>query len=222
MAAGSRRDSSWWLGALTGEGRGGSTSGNRPMWLVRYQWNYLGNLLPFSQSALKWYESPHASLSFAAVNHRGPYTRYSSSGGGQLPGYNSGAEDQYDLEQFMQEWAYQSHGFSWQQEWHWKQINDSKNNTTQTATGYYVQLGTFPVTYIHGFPEKLEFAGRYAYYKPETTIDEYSGQEFALCLNWFFKSHRNKLTSEVAYLTMEENDIIQPGWRFRFQWDVSF
>ena len=36
--------------------------------------------------------------------------------------------------------------------------------------------------------------------------------------NW----HTNKTTSEVSFIDLAENDITQPGWRFRLQWDVSF
>lgn len=220
MAAGSRRDSSWWLGALTGEGRGGSTSGNRPMWLVRYQWNYLGNLLPFSQSALKRYESPHASLSFAAVNHRGPYTRYSSGGGGQLPDYDSGAEDQYDLEQFMQEWAYQSHGFSWQQEWHWKSIHDRLNSQTRRIKGGYAQIGWFPSAKWDVWSDKLEVAARIAYVDPDTSKPG-KNEEFSVAINWFFARHRNKLTADISYLEIEEAGMKEDDIRVRLQYDLS-
>ena len=162
-------------------------------------------------------------LAVGAVTNQSRFTRFSQSGGRQLAGYpDTSSAGQYRINQILIETGFKKSGFSWQQEWHWKQINDTKNNTTQSGTGLYIQLGTFPVTYISGFPEKLEVASRYAYYRPETTVDECSGQEFAFCLNWFFKSHRNKITSEVAYLTMEENEIIQPGWRFRLQWDISF
>lgn len=219
-AAGSPWDSSWWVGALTGEGRGGSTSGDRPMWLVRYQWNYLGNLLPFSQSALKRYDSPHASLSFAAVNYRGPYTRYSSDGGGQLPGYDAGAEEQYDLEQFMQEWAYQKSGFSWQQEWHWKSIYDRINSQTRKIRGGYAQIGWFPSTKWDAWPERFEVAARIAYVDPDTSVSGHN-KEHSLAINWFFAGHRNKLTADISYLEIEDAGVTEDEVRVRLQYDLS-
>jgi hypothetical protein len=88
-------------------------------------------------------------------------------------------------------------------------------------------LGSFPVTYIKKFPEQLEIAARYAWYTPNMYIPDTNSsfnqeREFTFSLNWFFKGHTNKLTSEVSFIDLEENDIMQPGWRFRLQWDVSF
>jgi hypothetical protein len=65
-------------------------------------------------------------------------------------------------------------------------------------------------------------ATRYAFYFPDVSTTDNNVQEFTFTLNWFFKGHNNKLTSEISYLELEENDIMRPGWRFRFQWDVSF
>ena len=215
---------SYWLGVLSGTGAGRFVPDDEHlMYQFRGQWNMFGEEMKFESSDVARLPEWRGYLAVGGVTNQSQFTRFTQSGGRQLIGYpDTSAAGQYRINQLLVETAFKINGVSWQQEWHWKKINDTKNNTTQTATGYYFQLGTFPVTYIKGFPEKLEFAGRYACYKPETTIDEYSGQEFALCLNWFFKSHRNKLTSEVAYLKMKENETIEPGWRFRLQWDVSF
>ena len=93
--------------------------------------------------------------------------------------------------------------------------------------GNYIQLGTFPVTYIKKFPKQLELAARYALYFPtlaftDMNAAQYSEKEYTISLNWFFKGHANKLTSEASFIDLEENDIMQSGWRFRLQWDVSF
>ena len=92
-------------------GNGLNTSGDsgQPMWLGRYQWNFSGAVLPFSQSALKRYPEARGSLAFAVVTNASRYTRFSSSGGGQLPGFEEGEDNQYRLEQFLQEFAWQ-HG----------------------------------------------------------------------------------------------------------------
>jgi hypothetical protein len=215
---------SYWLAVLSGTGTGQFIPDDEHlMYQFRGQWNMFGKKMKFESSDIARSHEWRGYLALGTVTNQSQFTSFSQSGGGQLIGYpDTSAAGQYRINQFLIETAFKKSGFSWQQEWHWKQINDTKNNTTQTAAGYYIQLSTFPVTYIRGFPEKLELAGRYANYIPETTVDGYVLQEFAFCLNWFFKSHRNKLTSEMAYLAIEENDFNQPGWRFRLQWDGSF
>lgn len=47
-------------------------------------------------------------------------------------------------------------------------------------------------------------------------------QEYSLTVNWFFKGHLNKLTSDLSYFKLEERGRGErEGWRFRLQWDVS-
>jgi phosphate-selective porin OprO/OprP len=144
FAPGSKGDSSWWFGVLQGGGRGASGDGGRPLVMGRYQWNFTKNVLPFSQSALKRYEEVHSGLSFAIVSNDSPYTRFSSSGGGNLPGYEKGLDNQYRILQFMQEFAWQRGGWSIQQEFHLKEINDRLNSTDTRLRGGYVQAGWFP------------------------------------------------------------------------------
>ncbi len=72
---GTSRDSMWWAGVLGGNGRSNSSDGGRPMLMGRWQWNYTGEVLPFSQSALKRYEQTRASLSFGLVANDSRYTR---------------------------------------------------------------------------------------------------------------------------------------------------
>jgi hypothetical protein len=129
---------------------------------------------------------------------------------------------QYRINQFFIETAFKKSGFSWQQEFHWKRIHDRLDKTSRTLDGNYIQLGTFPVTYIKKFPKQLELAARYAIYYPDLSMEQFNEQEFTFSLNWFFKGHSNKLTTEVSYLVLEEKDTMKPGWRFRFQWDLSF
>ena len=100
--------------------------------------------MPFSQSALKRYPQPHASLAFAAVANDSPYTRFSGEGGGQLPGYEEGTDNQYRVYQAMQEWAWQRGGLSFQQELHWKSIRDRERGGERQLYGGYAQVGWFP------------------------------------------------------------------------------
>ena len=214
------RDSMWWAGVLGGNGRNNSSDGGRPMLMGRWQWNYAGKVLPFSQSALKRYEQARASLSFGLVANDSRYTRFSSSGGGQLPGYEEGEDNQYRIYQAMQEWAGQRGGFSWQQELHWKSIDDTVNGGTREMFGGYAQAGWFPAERWSGFSDKLEFAVRAAHVNSDSSQD-HDNSELTAAVNWFFVGHRNKLTLDVSYLTAEESGDRESDTRYRLQWEVS-
>jgi len=221
VALGTAFDSSWWAGALAGNGRSGSSDGGRPMWLARWQWNYTQNLLPFSQSSLKRYAQPHASLAMAFVSNDSQYTRFSSDGGGQLPGYaEEGEDNQYRIQQAMQEWAWQRGGLSFQQELHWKSIEDRRLGGTRELFGGYAQVGWFPAGYWQAVSKSLEIAARVALVNPDD-IYEAQNREFTLSANWFFNGHRNKLTVDTSYLEIEEDRGRESDVRFRVQWDVS-
>ena len=213
-------DTSWWAGVLAGNGRNESSDGGRPMLFTRWQWNYTGNVLPFSQSAVKRYEHPHGSLSFGAVANDSRHTRYSSSGGGDLPGYEEGEDNQYRIYQAMQEWALHHGGWSFQQELHWKRIRDRVNGGTQNLVGGYAQVGLFPSHYWPDIPDKLEIALRGAVVHPDSLQDR-NDLEITIAGNWFFNGHRNKLTLEGSYLEIEEDGVEESEYRFRLQWEVS-
>ena len=217
---GARVDSSYWAGVLGGNGRSNSDDGGRPMLMGRWQWNYKGNLLPFSQSALKRYEEPHGSLAFGAVSNDSAYTRFSSDGGGQLPGYEEGQDNQYRLYQAMQEWAWQRGGLSFQQELHWKSVEDRINGSTRNILGGYAQVGWFPSARWQTIPSTIEVALRGAYVNPDTP-DDLKNDEYTVAINWFINGHRNKLTFDASYLSTNDDDGHEDDTRFRIQWDIS-
>jgi len=213
-------DSSWWAGALAGNGRSGSSDGGRPMWLARWQWNYSQQLLHFSQSALARYSEPHGSLAVAFVSNDSQYTRFSSDGGGQLPGYADGVENQYRIHQLMQEWAWQHRGLSFQQELHWKSVEDRRRGGTRDLFGGYAQVGWFPAEQWRSLSPKLEIAARVALVNPDDVFDSHN-REFTLGANWFFNGHRNKLTFDTSYIAIEEDRGRESDVRYRIQWDIS-
>lgn len=215
---------SYWVAVLNGTGRGKYVAdGEKLMYMLRAQWNPFGEEMKFSGSDLSKEKKWRGWIAVAAVTNESQFTRFSGSGGGQLAGYPADSESgQYRVNQYEVETTFKYHGFSWQQEYHWKSIDDQINNDTRTLTGNYIQLGTFPATYINGFPEPLEVAARYTYYRPDEENTDLLYEELALNFNWFFKGHLNKLSTEVSYLEGEDNDVIRPGWRFRFQWEISF
>jgi phosphate-selective porin len=217
-------DFNYWASVFTGMGRGAKENDdNNLMWMLRGQWNFFGRELGFVGSDIEFHEKAAGLVALAAVTNRSPYTRFSSAGGGQLDGFEPGEPGQYRVNQALAETALKYRGFSWQQELHWKEVNDLKNKETTTLVGNYAQLGFFFNSIWEWYPKPLEIAIRHAIYNPDKEKPEDLQQEFSLALNWFFNGHRNKLTAEISHLDYQFNEeIFKERFRFRIQWDVSF
>jgi phosphate-selective porin len=213
----------YWASVFTGTGRGaGANDDTYPMLMFRGQWNFLGRELAFSGSDLAYHRSGAGLLALAAVTNQSPYTRFSQDGGGQLEGFKEGESGQYRVNQAMAETALKYRGFAWQQELHWKHIDDRKNGEITTLIGNYVQFGYFFHHAWSAIPKSLELAFRHAFYDPDVDAQNDLQQEFALVANWFFKGHLNKLSAELTYFHYRypapgSQDML----RFRVQWDIS-
>jgi phosphate-selective porin len=221
--AGSAANFSYWGSVLTGTGRGGSTvDGNNLMYMLRLQWNPNREVLGWSGSDLKGHQRFVSSVAVAAVTNESRYTSFSTSGGGQLFGFDEGETDQYKIDQLLFETAFKWRGLSWQQEFHLKKIDDRINDTETTLVGNYVQLGYFPHHSISNWPRQLEVFGRHAFYDPDEDNSNDINSEYTFGLNWFFKGHKNKLTLEYSYLEFDQfSPVFESGHRIRLQWDVS-
>ncbi|WP_029268705.1 OprO/OprP family phosphate-selective porin [Flavobacterium sp. KJJ] len=217
-------DFNYWAAALTGTGRGNTANDdNNLMYFGRAQWNFLGRFLDFEGSDIEFHKKPTPIIAFSALTNRSPYTRFSQSGGGSLEGYENGSPGQYRVNQWNFETAFMYRGFSWQSEWHTKYIIDKlDNDKTTTLKGYYAQAGYFFHNTFNWWPKHLEMAGRFATYRPNNDIRDNLQNESTLAFNWFFKGHKNKLTSEVSYFDYQDKTLpLAQGWRFRIQWDIS-
>lgn len=222
LAAGKAIDSSYWFGRLSAAGRGGTGDDEDGFWMGRYQWNFTRRVLGFSQSDIARHDKPAGSVALAAVSGDSRYTRFSSAGGGQLPGYSDGVPGQYRIRQAMLETAWQYRGFSWQQELHWKNVTDTVAMTEQRIVGGYAQAGMFFSEVWSVVPKPLEFALRFAMVDPGSSNDNTVEREATLAANWFFKGHRNKLTADVSRLVRHYVSDSETESRLRVQWDVSF
>jgi len=221
--AGSAANFSYWASALTGTGRGGSTvDGNNLMYMLRLQWNPNGEVLGWSGSDLENHDRFISSIALAGVTNQSRYTSFSTSGGGQLFGFEEGVTDQYKVDQLLFETAFKWRGWSWHQEFHFKRIDDRVNLEETTLIGNFFQLGYFPSHALSNFPQKMELFGRYAVYDPNDVLKDDLNSEYTLGLNWFFKGHKNKLTLEYSYLEFDQFvPEFESGHRVRLQWDVS-
>jgi hypothetical protein len=192
------------------------------MVLGRWQWNFLKRDLPFSQSDLS-YRKPAGSLAVAGATWQGPYTSFSTQGGGELPGFPVGNEDTYKVEQAMVETAFQGRGFSLQQEYHWKKVEDTVTRRVTELEGGYLEVGYFFHALMDWVPRPLELAVRVAQVDPDAVRGDDIIRELGFGANWFFAGHRNKLTRDLSFL---DREAANPGerqeTRVRLQWDVSF
>lgn len=214
----------YWLGTFTGTGRGATQNDdNKMMYFGRFQWNFLGTEMPFSGGDLGISEKPVGSIAIAGVKNTSPYTRFSSSGGGNLVGFEGTNQSQYEIKQFQIETAFNYKGFSWSSEFHRKHITDHIDQGTTQLGGFYATAGYFFNQSFAFWPEPLEMAARYAVVKPNLSVENNKQIEAAIGLNWFFAGHKNKLSTELA--RYEFQDIMlaeQNEYRFRIQWDISF
>ena len=221
-AASTPYDSNYWLTWISGNRRGGGVSDADGLAVVRLQWNALGQEAAFSQSDLKRREEPMLGFALGAVQGRSRYTRFSSDGGGSLPGYEEGQDGQYDIRQLMQDSIFHYRGFSWQQELHGKVIDDRGTGDVRRLLGGYAQAGYFAHQCWDWVPEPLELAFRIGLVDPNTTAPSDRQEELTLAANWFFNGHRNKLTADVSHIDTETIEGDESVRRFRMQWDVSF
>ena len=232
---GTGADLRYYAGAFTGEGRGVSNDDNNLMYIGRLQWNFMGRDLALRQTDVERTEKPTGSFAIGGATHTGKATRWSSSGGGNLDGFASvgnAADGQYRIHQAVAEFAFKYQGFSTQNEFHWKNIQDTTLAAGQAGNdndlyGLYSQFGYFFNEIWSSFPEELELAARYAWLKEPNEnnfAQENERQEFTIGANWFFNGHNNKLTLDYSYLTIDDGalGLDDDGSRVRLQWDISF
>jgi len=227
---GTMADMRYYAGIFNGEGRGVKNNSTDHLYMGRLQWNFLGRDLAWKQTDVEYTEKPTGSFAIAGFTNTGPCTRWSSSGCGNLDGFAKpivAAEDQFKIEQAVQEFAFKYRGFSLQQEWHRKFVTDRVEGTESDLTGFYIQSGYFFHNLIDSFPAPLELAARYAYVsEPNKTLRSVYNEreEFTLGANWFFSGHSNKITVDLSHFTLDDGLLgsNHSDNRFRIQWDVSF
>jgi phosphate-selective porin len=223
-------DLRYYAGIYNGEGRGTFNESEDYLLSGRLQWNFLGRDLAMRQTDVEFTEQPAGTLAFATASTRGPCTRWSTAGCGNLDGFTpprQALDDQYEIDQWMQEFAFKYRGLSIQQEYHRKDVNDRVLSISNELTGYYAQAGYFFHYLWPAVPRPLELAIRYAYVEEpnaENRLFDNERQEYTLAANWFIAGHNNKLTFDYSYLTLDDGlvgrDVSEN--RIRLQWDVSF
>ncbi len=218
FARGTIADTRVYLERLSGLGLGNNFESDAGLWLGRVMWNPSGTQLPYSQSALVRHDKPVSSIAVAMIDGRSPHTSFSSSGGGNLPGFTTG---DFDLRQYLFETAVHYRGFAWQQELHVKRIRDRESGLEREIAGGYAQLGVFMDQLTEFWSPNVEVVGRFAIVDPDRDRASDTQTEWTLGLNWFFHGHRNKLTADYSWLDFDDPLAGESGNRFRLQWELS-
>jgi phosphate-selective porin len=227
---GTRADLRYWAGVFNGEGRGVNNTDDNMMYMGRLQWNFLGRDLSWRQTDVEYTQQPTGSLAIGHATNTGSCTRWSSSGCGNLDGFESpanAASNQFEIDQYVGEFAFKYRGLSIQNELHEKTITDRAAGTKHELTGGYLQAGYFFHHIFPKVPAPLEVAMRVAYVDEPNAIDrnfENTREELTIGANWFFSGHNNKLTVDLSRLTVDDGllGLNDSENRLRFQWDVSF
>ena len=223
-------DLRYFAGVFNGEGRGVNNTDDDLLYTARLQWNFMGRDLGFRQTDVEFTEEPTGSLAIAGFSNTGSCTRWSSSGCGNLDGFarpGSAAPGQFEIKQVVQEFAFKYRGFSAQQEFHRKTINDNSDSSTHVLTGGYAQAGYFLHNLLPAVPAPLEVAIRYAHVnEPNATnrLFENDRREVTVGANWFIDGHDSKVTLDFSRLSLDDARLADDGLdnRVRLQWDVQF
>ena len=141
LAPGTAMDSRYYLGVYTGSGRGEANDDGNMMYMGRFQWNFLGRDLKWTQSDLKYHEYPTGSLAVGGYTTIGKCTRWSSGGCGSIGSTfmnsaglaytpaSTAVNGQFRVQGIVEEFAFKWRGLSIQHEYHWKEIKDAGRPT---------------------------------------------------------------------------------------------
>ncbi|QPG04697.1 porin [Salinimonas marina] len=219
---GTMADFNYWAGVGSGTGRGNSLSGpGDPLYYGRFQWNPLGGGVELTTADIDRHKEPALSVGFARALVEGDYSRFSSSGGSQLPRWEE-TEALTKVRQYTFDLSYMYQGFSAEAEYHDK-IVSSENVSDLTLDGYYVQAGYFLNEIIDWWPKQLEVAGRYATYTSHRDGVERKNEEQSFGVNYFIAGHYNKVSVDFTQFDLHalDNNTYDDN-RVRVQWDISF
>lgn len=231
LMEGTLADSRYYAGVFSGNGRGFRRSGagrldNRdgsPLWVTRYQWNFLREDPGYSQTDVEYHESPVAAVAVTAASNRSRFTRFSGSGGGRLDGFEVGLPGQFAIKQLAEDFVLKYRGLFLQQEFHWKNVRDRIHHRITRMRGATVQGGYFPHHVASWVPEELELGLRLATVDPDRARQDDRVTEASFVVNWFLEGHDNKLTFDVGRFGLVHADgTYRSAIQFRTQWDVSF
>ncbi len=224
---GTHFDMRYYAGLFNGEGRAVDNSNSQMMKMARLQWNLLGRDLKWRQSDVKRHEKPTLQIAGAWAGNKGACTKWSSSGCGALTGFTVGNGTQYNIDQYVAEFAYKYQGLSIQHEYHWKNLKDSESGVDYDYEGSYAQAGYFFNEINKSIPEELELAFRYAFVDEPDSSNlalENKRKEYTVAANYFIAGHNNKITVDYSYLTLDDasDNRSYNDNRVRVQWDISF
>ena len=223
------------LGFFAGQGLGArSNEADRPMLTARLRWNVLGERISRQQSDHAFTPRPGARITLGGMSGRSSCTRFVSQPESclALPGFitpNDAGNGQFEMRQFLLEGKFNWQGISVLSELHWKEVVDRTlgldDPRRQTALrGGFLQGGIMLQRLSPGLPPRVEAAMRYAYIDPDDPRGSDDQREISAVINWFIDGHENKISAEIAHLTVGDPALQESDsrYRFRLQWELRF
>jgi len=213
--------SSYNLGIFNGNGRMAQNNDGKFLLFARYQLNFSKKAIKISYSDIERAQRIEGFIAFSYVRNQSAYTRFSSNGGGQLPGYSENEKLRYLINQYNFETMFKLKGLTLSSEYHIKNIDNKETNELSLLSGGTVMAGYFFNELVDFIPKQLEMVIRYAQVSNSTLFDD-KINEYNIGLNWFFKGHLNKITADYSFLENKDFISTNDNYRFRLQWDISF
>lgn len=106
-------------------------------------------------------------------------------------------------------------GFSWNNEYYIRTVNPEDGDTID-SDGFFTQAGYFVM------PKKLEIALRYSMLDPDKDTPNDLQREYSLGLNYYFRTHRSKIQSDITHFVTEVGEHTEHENIFRLQYHILF
>lgn len=235
LFAGTAADVDYALGAFAGQGLDArSNESDRPMLMARLHWNVLGERISSQQSDLAFSPRPSARITLGGMSGEGSCTRFVSQPDSclALPGFTTpddAGNEQFELRQLLLEGKFNWQGVSLLSELHWKEVVDRTLGVDDpwrktTLRGGFLQGGVMLRRLSPALPPRVEVAMRYACIDPDDPRGTDDQREISAVINWFIDGHENKVSAEIAHLTVGDPALQESDsrYRFRLQWELRF
>ena len=206
------------LAVMTGAGINATKNTNDAMlWTARFAVNPLGDFDAYSESDLKYEETPKLALGAAFATDDGSKMFVRD----KVRSFKKAVNTRQVTGDALFKWR----GFSFLGAGFWREINahtgeSGFSRSGTNANGYTLQAGYFVPTPL--LQKHLEFAGRYSYFDPNLRTRKDSEREWGGAVNWFFNDHNNKIQADVRKLITERSNDDKDDLEFRLQYQLIF
>jgi len=199
------------LGIYNGEGMNRNNPGMDHLYIARLMVQPLG-AYPFNESDVDFSPRP-LMLAAASVAFNHDLEKHTLQ---ELNGRieELGTSDVLTCNAFL---GIKYQGASLHAEYYGRRIDPHEAGPAESAQGFYVQAGYFV------WSDRLEAAGRYEYFDPDTDAGGDLRQEYGAGLGWFIAGHRHKIQVDFFRInTQKGSKGSEDANRVRVQYHLAF